>query len=74
MIARFTPQAWVNDYAVDVDPEGPTEWKVSEAFAAEFAGVTDSADLDDLKDDPAAPEWVREFQGPFEIHVTTTYA
>ena len=57
--ATFTPQAWVRDYAIDVDPEGPTEW------VTEFEGLTheqaeailetghDNFDL--LKEDPAAP-------------------
>lgn len=32
--ARFVPQAWINDYAVDVDPEGCTEWAISDDDAA----------------------------------------
>jgi hypothetical protein len=26
LIARFTPQVWLDDYAVDVNPEGEQEW------------------------------------------------
>jgi len=75
--ATFTPQAWVRDYAIDVDPEGPTEW------VTEFEGLTheqaeailetghDNFDL--LKEDPAAPMWVREWSGPFEIHVSEAH-
>lgn len=33
-VAHFTPEAWVNDYAVEVDPEGPQEWDCTE-FAAQ---------------------------------------
>lgn len=72
-VATFTPQAWVRDYAIEVDPAGPTEW------VTDFEGLTreqseailetghDTSDL--LKEDPAAPEWVRDWPGPFEIHV-----
>ncbi len=30
-IARFVPQAWSNDVAFDVDPEGETDWLVTAA-------------------------------------------
>lgn len=29
-IATFSPQAWINDYAVSVDPEGETTWDATE--------------------------------------------
>lgn len=35
-------------------------------------GVLDNDDV--LKDDPKAPEWVREWRGPFNIHVRVTEA
>jgi hypothetical protein len=63
----FTPQAWVNDYAISVDPEGPTEWEM------EFAGTElpddNSYESDDLRDSPEAPDWVREWSGPFYVSV-----
>lgn len=80
--ARFTPEAWVRDNAVEVDPQGPQEWDCSEfaagqagylaACAARFgdtveSGVVDAEDR--FKDDPAAPEWVRDWRGPFTISV-----
>jgi hypothetical protein len=81
--ARFTPQAWIRDWAVDIDPEGDTEWDVSGEFLAHLIGwhmrdydmsfedalavcirqSTDSSD--NLRKDPAAPEWIREHNGPF---------
>ena len=72
--ARFTPQAWANDYAIDVDPEGEQEWTVSEGMTEDAARIVDTdafgIDADDvLKGDGAAPEWVREWHGPFTIHV-----
>mgnify|MGYP001597314909 CR=1 FL=1 len=34
IIAEFVPQAWVNDYAVTVDPEGETEFDVTDRIVA----------------------------------------
>lgn len=80
-IARFTPQAWINDNAVEVDHDGPDEWDCTDAFGklpftyqsgllAQMNGGAEALDTDDtLKDDPAAPAWVREHRGPFDIHV-----
>lgn len=82
-VATFDPQAWMNDYALSVDPEGDTDWDCTEAVR-EFVGADgglmkpfrlmnygdDYLDNDDiLKSDPAAPEWVREWSGPFTITV-----
>lgn len=72
--AEFCPEAWQGDNAVTVDPQGPTTWDCSafvEANRAYFDQLPDGLDVDDLlKDDPAAPEWVRKWSGPFSIHVT----
>lgn len=85
--ATFTPEAWINDYAVPVDPEGPTEWDCSAFVDADTLAyleqcaqrrgddwqLDDVLDLDDVfKDDPAAPQWVREWRGPFTIRVRAT--
>lgn len=86
IIARFTPQAWVNDYAVDVDPEGDQEWDAT----AELANVpfgykwrlldelrTNGQVCDDydwFRSDPNAPKWVREWQGPFTITLRFTHS
>lgn len=82
--ATFDPQAWIGDEAVSVDPEGPTSWDCTAAVRADwdyFAGLFgDRPDLDlamygvidnddVLQRDPAAPEWVREWRGPFTITV-----
>jgi hypothetical protein len=82
--AHFTPEAWVNNYAIEVDPGGPQEWDCT-AYAREHldylarlyarceppgspAEVTDNDDV--FKHDPAAPQWVRDWQGPFTIRIT----
>lgn len=85
--ARFNPQAWVNDYAIDVDPQGPTTWDATDAVASMPAEYRDQLvseiEADDpfgwgealdswdwLHDDPNAPQWVRDWNGPFSIWVS----
>ena len=61
----FRPQAWQNDYAVNVDPQGPTSWQVP---ASRLTGIRQHTYAsDDLRNDPAAPQWCRDWTGPFEI-------
>ena len=74
--ATFTPQAWINDYAVCVDPAGETEWDCTAYMAAlptdevrERSMIPDTYCSDYVKGDPAAPEWVREWTGPFYVTV-----
>lgn len=83
ILARFEGQAWVNDYALPVDPEGDTEWDATEGFAdlpvdyqtwmrAQMYESTDGevVDNDDLlQSDPNAPRWVRDWHGPFTIWI-----
>ena len=80
-VARFGPEAWINDNAVPVDPEGPTTWNCTRsvlddpaywegeaAFQGNWASeVIDRSDV--LKDDPDAPQWVRDYGGPCTITV-----
>lgn len=82
LVARFVPQAWINDYAVDVDAEGDTTWDVTDEFArlprsyrdgllAEIDEHGSALDTDDaLAEDPAAPAWVRAWSGPFSLWVS----
>lgn len=81
--AAVTPEAWVADQAVEVDAPGEREWDASTFVLAnwedyfeeltmegceDFDGsFIDEVDL--LKRDPAAPAWVREWQGPLTIRV-----
>jgi hypothetical protein len=85
-IAHFTPEVWVNDYAIEAAPQGPQEWDCTalatspdgDAYLARLVdgglgdlsdpyGVLDNDDW--FSDDPAAPEWVRNWQGPFTIRI-----
>lgn len=78
--AIFEPQSWIDDNAVEVDPEGETSWDCTASVASNpeyFKGIDkfieyngsflDNDDL--LHSDPEAPEWVREWTGPFTITV-----
>jgi len=63
--------------AIAVDPQGETTWDVTEylttldpAFVAET--IERGSDHDDLlRQDPNAPEWVREWSGPFDTYIDT---
>jgi len=74
VLAELTPQAWINDYAVEVDAEGPNTYDVTpEVLEMTLQHLTDVLDgvafLDYLTDAKAAPEWIRKWSGPFEIHL-----
>jgi hypothetical protein len=74
--AHFRPEAWQNDNAIPVDPQGPTRWEVSPAYLYELMAGLEGGwlllyetgyEADQLRHDPAAPEWIREWQGPFSV-------
>ncbi len=62
---RFRPQVWLNDYALDVDPAGPTTWQVPAARLAGIRMGTYESDL--LRFDPQVPDWIKDWTGPFEV-------
>lgn len=70
IMAVFHPRAWRNDYAIDVDPEGPVEFDVTaeieamgEAAARRLKDDRDNSD--DLSRAAGAPDWIRNWSGPF---------
>lgn len=85
LIATFRPEAWVRDEAVECDAEGDTEWNPRPYLEAERPDLLpeilavcasdgewqDDSDL--LADDPAMPEWARQWTKvcPFTITVRT---
>lgn len=75
IIAKFHPQAWVNDYAVAVDPEGPTECDVTDRLVELYSlGYLDSIrddqyESDDLRFLDVTPQWWKDWDGPFYIEV-----
>lgn len=79
--ATFIPEAWVRDEAIEVDAEGERDWTPDPsylrshgdylAFLRRTQGEGTLIDSNDVfKADPAAPEWVREWSGPFTIDLT----
>ncbi|MCA3267717.1 MAG: hypothetical protein ING19_16780 [Azospirillum sp.] len=75
VIARFTPQAWIRDYAVEVDREGPDTWDATAYLLSSFENAKircmhdNNYASDDLHLDPNAPAWIRDWHGPFEVEV-----
>jgi hypothetical protein len=79
--AHFTPEAWQDDQAIEVAPGGPQTWDCTAyasqrmpylaRLAAEYGAPDGLLDNDDVfKDDPAAPQWIRDWRGPFTIRIT----
>lgn len=74
VIAHFQPQAWVKDYAIDVDASGETEWDITAEIIA-----MDPEKAQDIKDDSdesdaftgskSAPAFVRDWSGPYHVSV-----
>lgn len=78
--AHINPQAWRNDYAISVDPPGQTSWDCTDYVVADSdlkTRVDEEIMLngyfldrsDEFFYDPANPEWVKHWQGPFTITV-----
>ena len=71
---RFRPQAWIRDYAVDVDPEQPDTWEVPaslliDRFPTEGSWHDRDNDRDDMRFEGDAPKWMRDWTGPFEVEL-----
>ncbi|MBM3105517.1 hypothetical protein IIE18_10235 [Pseudomonas sp. V1] len=71
LLVTFHPQAWVNDNAISVDP-GPTEIDVTEVVLSmdrDYALTMEdnSYESDGLMHALSAPDWVRNWTGPFYI-------
>ncbi len=68
LTCQFHPQAWINDYAIPVDAEGATTWEVDWPDDAPIP-KDDDYDSDDLRFDDNAPEWVKDWSGPFYVEI-----
>jgi hypothetical protein len=67
---RFQPEAWINDSAVPVDAEGDVEWTVSSNTATSIGEALErGSDLDFVRYDRYAPDWIREWSGPFTVKI-----
>ena len=68
--AKFVPQMWFRDNAVEVEALGADTWDISNAdAAAALDAASDGYDWDYLRDSDSAPEWVKEYPGPFEVEL-----
>jgi hypothetical protein len=62
----FDAQAWLNDYAISVDPQGDTVW-VDEDVPPGVESFT--YESNELARSEHAPLWVQNWSGPFSIEV-----
>jgi len=72
--AEFTPQVWLNDYALAVEPQGNTVFDVTDAVLEmgrdkALALKNESYEADALRTSQHAPEWVKDWPGPFYVDV-----
>lgn len=79
VIAHFQPQAWVNNYTMDVDASGETEWDITaEVIAMDPKRAQeiedDSNESDAFTGSKAAPAFVRDWSGPYHVSVADQIA
>ncbi len=72
----FHPQKWEDDYAcpVDLDElEGPTVWEMNLTDLMDFPHGSlpkdDSAQSDALMSHESAPQWIKDWDGPYWIEI-----
>lgn len=70
----FVPQIWHGDQAIEVDVAEPTEWTVSLSLLLERIPTEADWDAmaeirDDLRCEGDAPQWIRDWPGPFEVRL-----
>lgn len=61
----FAPQEWLDDLAMPAKPLGRTAWKVAPSRIKDLRMGTHESDA--LRECDNAPEWCRDWSGPFEI-------
>lgn len=68
----FTPQAWMNDQALEVDCEQRRRFTVPLEDALTESGAlvkSDSSESDLLKNHERVPDWINNWGGPFYITI-----
>jgi len=65
----FHPQAWLNDNAIDVDPQGDTVFHVSADHLEQYDSDQLKYELEPYRGLPQLPEWIRNWSGPFWFEV-----
>lgn len=64
-MVRFIGQAWINDHAIPVDDKTVC-YKVTQR---ELDDAQKSDVLDELQTAAGAPDWVKDWSGPFEVEL-----
>ena len=77
IIARFVAETVINNDYVPVDPEGEDRFDVTAEVLAlgreKALAMRDNRDeSDELRQAAAAPAWVKQWDGPFQIQVATS--
>ena len=77
----FVPQAWINDYAIEIDPLGDTDWDISIEELCDVLGVSedkitpdfdlDTTEGDQLRYSINSPKWIKDWSGPFRIEINS---
>lgn len=67
---KFYPQKWVNDYAYPCEPLGVGTWQVDSSLI-DFDFEEDHYKRDCLRFEGDAPQWIRDWSGPFEVDSIT---
>jgi hypothetical protein len=75
VMAEFTPQVWVGDQTMVVDPQGDTTWDITAEIVAigrqkALELQDDQHNTDDLRYTYHAPKWVQDWSGPFYVEVS----
>jgi hypothetical protein len=79
VIAEFTPQVWVGDQTMVVDPQSDTTWDITAEIIAmgrqkALELQDDQHNTDDLRYTLNAPKWVQDWEGPFYVEVSDRIA
>ena len=67
---KFRPQKWADDQAYPHEPLGPDTWQIDSSLI-DFDFEKDDYKRDDLRFKGDAPQWVRDWSGPFEVDTVT---
>jgi len=77
IVCTFVPQYWGGpkyDYVYPADPEGDTVWEMPMTEVTQLTSVSNMQHMDndpyardDLRHSKNAPQWVKNWSGPFEI-------
>jgi len=67
----FVAQAWGGhkfNTAIEVEPRGEVTWSVPRSWLqGRPIPKENTYESDDLRDYPGAPQWIRDWDGPFEV-------